>query len=208
MNFQKNQGIGNRRNFLKYKNKHIHTNKKSLSIKALLIFIACIIAGFISHYISENSSAKNENTNSTKTFAPLESPTFFDGDSFNATYNNKKIRIRLYGVDAPEKSQAFCNISRTALINLLYENKDVHIEVLYHDPYNRAVSIVHFENGNTLQEELLRNGHTWVYAQFCDKPFCDEWLQLEEDARNDKIGLWQDNKPIPPWKWRKDRRNK
>ena len=50
---------------------------------------------------------------------------------------------------------------------------------------------------------MVQAGYAWVYKRYCDKPFCEYWLTLENEAMTDKLGLWQEPDPIPPWEWRK-----
>lgn len=58
-------------------------------------------------------------------------------------------------------------------------------------------------DGSILQEYLLDQGMVWVYPQYCKKDFCDEWVVKKKKAQNQLHGLWQDNNPVAPWKWRK-----
>ena len=49
---------------------------------------------------------------------------------------------------------------------------------------------------------MVRSGYAWVYQRYCDKPFCEYWLALENEAKANSLGLWQEPNPIPPWEWR------
>ena len=70
------------------------------------------------------------------------------------------------------------------------------------DKYKRTIAaVVSLPDGRVAQEELLKNGLAWVYRQYCKN--CPQWLELEKQARQDKLGLWQQADPVPPWDWRK-----
>jgi endonuclease YncB( thermonuclease family) len=54
-----------------------------------------------------------------------------------------------------------------------------------------------------VNKEIVKSGYAWVYRKYCDQEFCTDWAELERIARDSKMGLWQDKKPVPPWEWRK-----
>lgn len=71
------------------------------------------------------------------------------------------------------------------------------------DRYGRTVAIVMLEDGRSLQERLLRAGLAWHYGQYCRQlRHCSRWKILEYYARQQKLGLWSEERPVPPWKWR------
>ncbi len=53
--------------------------------------------------------------------------------------------------------------------------------------------------------ELVRKGFAWVFPGGCKKPFCNEWLNWEQRARQDKIGLWSEDNPVSPRAFRRKR---
>ncbi|WP_420811219.1 thermonuclease family protein [Desulfosediminicola ganghwensis] len=55
-----------------------------------------------------------------------------------------------------------------------------------------------------VNESLISCGYDWQYRKYCKASFCDDWLELDEQAKSLKIGLWRDSNPIPPWQWRKE----
>ena len=61
--------------------------------------------------------------------------------------------------------------------------------------------IVH--DGVNINEQSLQEGYGWVYKKYCDQDFCAAWQTYEKEAREQKLGLWQDENSIPPWEWRK-----
>ena len=130
-----------------------------------------------------------------------------DGDTITIqTPDGGKEKIRLYGIDCPEKGQDFGAVAKKFLTKKVL-NKKVIIQAYYKDRYKRIIGIVWTADNpdETLQEQLLEEGLAWVYPQYCKEDFCRKWQSLEGKARHNKRGLWfqQKPKPIPPWKWRK-----
>ena len=125
-----------------------------------------------------------------------------DGDTikvFNVKYG--QVKIRLYGIDTPEKGQPYGKAAGKHLASLI-AGATVDIESVTTDRYGRTVAIVWSNEGN-INEQMVRAGYAWVYRKYCDRDFCADWLQLEDKARSSRIGLWQEPSPIPPWEWRR-----
>ena len=125
-----------------------------------------------------------------------------DGDTikvFNAEHG--QVKIRLYGIDTPEKAQPYGKAAGKYLASLI-AGATVEIESVTKDRYGRTVGIV-WGNETNINQEMVRAGYAWVYQRYCDKPFCDYWLILENEAKIDKLGLWQESNPVPPWEWRR-----
>ena len=62
-------------------------------------------------------------------------------------------------------------------------------------------------NGENLNEQIVASGNGWVYRKYCTADYCNDWLKLEETARDAHVGLWADKNPQPPWEWRAEHRN-
>lgn len=123
-----------------------------------------------------------------------------DGDTLRAADGR---RIRLYGVDCPEKRQAR-GANATAITKRLALGRTVKLEKVEQDKYGRVVGIVRLDDGSVLQEELLKAGAAWLYDQYCRRPVCIGWQTVENTARKRKVGLWSDPAPVPPWVWRRE----
>ena len=125
-----------------------------------------------------------------------------DGDTIKV-YNVDKgqVKIRMYGIDTPEKAQPYGKAAGKHLAFLI-AGATVEIETVTKDRYGRTVGIV-TDNEANINQEMVRSGYAWVYQRYCDKPFCDFWLALEKEAKAGKIGLWQEPNPVPPWEWRR-----
>lgn len=123
-----------------------------------------------------------------------------DGDTFTIlSANNKKERIRLYGIDTPENGQPFSKNARQLLSEFIM-GKKVKLDIKYTDRYKRKVAIAYVNDSININEELLKAGLAWHYKQFDTNP---RWDSLEQQAKRNKLGLWKDKNPIAPWKWRK-----
>jgi len=126
-----------------------------------------------------------------------------DGDTIEVLHNNKADRIRLSGIDCPEKGQAFGNNAKHATSDLAY-GKEVTIQTHGHDKYKRTIGEVILQDGTNVNHELVREGWCWWYRKYAPG---DTVLEgLEKEAREGKKGLWIDPHPVPPWEWRAQRR--
>ena len=125
-----------------------------------------------------------------------------DGDTLTLlTSSNEQVKIRLAGIDTPERKQPFGNRAKQALANLAFQ-KQALIEVEAKDRYGRTVGVV-FVDGLNVNAELVKQGMAWVYRKYTD----DKRLYtLESEAKQAKRGLWIDKNPIPPWELRRGRR--
>lgn len=122
------------------------------------------------------------------------------------TKNKLQIKIRLYGIDCPDKGQDFGESARQATYDAVYD-KTVSVQALGTDRYGRVVAVVLMPGGSSLSEHLVRNGLAWVYAQHCKRAnICMPLWHLQIEAKRYKLGIWQDKSPVPPWDWRKKKK--
>jgi endonuclease YncB( thermonuclease family) len=125
-----------------------------------------------------------------------------DGDSFRVMQGGTTATIRLYGIDCPEYDQRSGQEAK-ALTKALVQGKIVSIEPMDTDRYGRIVALVQ-SRGRLVNGELVRNGLAWVYPRYClAQPICRDLGHLERDARNQGLELWQEEKPVPPWLWKR-----
>lgn len=121
-----------------------------------------------------------------------------DGDTFVLLdEKNVQHKIRLHGIDAPEKRQPFGTVAKVKLSGVLF-NKTVIVQYKSKDRYGRKIGIV-FLDSMLINEWLLREGLAWHFTKYDQNP---DWQQLEETARKEKKGLWALPHPIAPWNWR------
>lgn len=125
-----------------------------------------------------------------------------DGDTVDVMHNGRSERIRLHGIDAPEKSQAFGRSSKRAASDLAY-GEDVTVIEHGRDRYGRTLGEVILPDDRSLNRELVRRGQAWQYRKYSNDDTLD---RLETNARQSNRGLWQDDNAVPPWDYRKGKR--
>lgn len=131
-----------------------------------------------------------------------------DGDTITLLDSAKvQHKIRLAGIDAPEKSQAYGDRSRESLAELV-ANRSVVVETHKKDRYGRRVGKV-LINGEDINIEQIRRGLAWFYRHYqrelsdADRQSYD---QAEDEAKDLRRGLWADKLPVPPWDFRANQR--
>jgi micrococcal nuclease len=126
-----------------------------------------------------------------------------DGDTFTMIdHHNKQVRVRLYGIDAPEKNQDFGKVSKKFLSDLIF-NKAVEIQEVDTDRYGRIIAIVRIDS-LIVNEALLQAGLAWHYREYDDNPY---WTLLQMKAQAERKGVWSMDDPIAPWLFRRHKRN-
>lgn len=127
-----------------------------------------------------------------------------DGDTVTVLdASNTQAKIRLMGIDAPEKKQAFGQKSKENLSALIY-GKQVTVEYTKKDRYGRNVGKILVE-GVDANLEQVKAGLAWHYKKYQkEQPPADRstYSDAEEQARAAHNGLWADPAPIPPWEFR------
>jgi micrococcal nuclease len=111
--------------------------------------------------------------------------------------NNTQLKVRLEGIDCPELNQLYGDSAKQATVALCFK-KRVRIEKVGLDGYGRTLAFVYADT-ICVNKQLIRMGLAWHYAEFNNDP---ELAQLEVDARNRKVGLWQQTEPVAPWDFR------
>jgi endonuclease YncB( thermonuclease family) len=131
-----------------------------------------------------------------------------DGDTVNVlTNDNHTHKIRLSGIDAPEKKQAFGNRSKQALAELI-DGKTVSVEFNKLDRYKRVVGKITF-NGLDVNLRQIKLGLAWHYKKYEKEQDVEDrsmYANAEYQAQRGKVGLWYDSNPTAPWEYRKQKR--
>lgn len=137
-----------------------------------------------------------------------------DGDTVTVLdYSRARHKVRLEGIDAPERHQAFGARSKQHLVALVQGRNVI---VIWHkrDRYGRILGRVlapECERGAcpaTLDTGLaqLNAGLAWHYKQYAREQGPEErtrYAAAEQDARSKQEGLWRDANPVPPWDYRR-----
>ena len=128
-----------------------------------------------------------------------------DGDTVVVLDANKvQYKIRLMGIDAPEKKQAYGKKSKDNLSDLV-AGKFVVVEYNKLDRYKRIIGKI-LLNSNDMNLKQVSSGMAWHYKKYQgEQSRADQmkYSEAEVDASNAKRGLWYDPEPIPPWDYRK-----
>jgi endonuclease YncB( thermonuclease family) len=128
-----------------------------------------------------------------------------DGDTITVLDDKRRQhKIRLAGIDAPEKAQDFGNLSKASLSDLVYRQQVV-VETSKIDRYGRSVGKVSIA-GRDINLEQVRRGMAWHYTAYeREQAPMDRqaYAAAEFDARTARTGLWAMPSPIPPWDFRR-----
>lgn len=126
-----------------------------------------------------------------------------DGDTVTLLMaGNQQVKIRLAQIDAPESDQAFGQRSKESLSDMVF-NKNIRVEKETIDKYGRTVGTI-FVDGLDANREQIRRGMAWAYQKYMHD---QSLLQVEDQARKSKVGLWSDANPMPPWEYRHGGKN-
>ena len=197
---------------------------------AAIITVLLAIFGFAYNGVNSKSSKKRaKTTNSKKSTAArstknnslnakvVQNPTILkgyqavkvsDGDTLNVQkvengkFVGEVMKIRMFGIDAPEKTQDYGIESKQALEKLV-NGKTLEIEEKNRDRYGRTVAVV-YVNGKNVNEEMVKNGNAWWYQEYDKK---DTKMQAyQENAKKNKLGLFGKRGYIEPWNYRREKK--
>lgn len=197
---------------------------------AAIITVLLAIFGFAYNGVNSKSSKKRaKTTNSKKSTAArstknnslnakvVQNPTILkgyqavkvsDGDTLNVQkvengkFVGEIVKIRMFGIDAPEKTQDYGIESKQALEKLV-NGKTLEIEEKNRDRYGRTVAVV-YVNGKNVNEEMVKNGNAWWYQEYDKK---DTKMQAyQENAKKNKLGLFGKKEYVEPWNYRKEKK--
>lgn len=108
----------------------------------------------------------------------------------------EQTKVRLYGIDAPEKKQDYRQRSKQFLASLI-AGQVIEVEPKGKDKYKRTLGVIYFK-GQDINAQMALSGYAWAYVKY-SRIYVDQ----EKLARENKRGFWQSNDPTPPWVWRK-----
>ncbi len=124
-----------------------------------------------------------------------------DGDTVTILDNNHdKHKIRLSGIDAPERKQPFGKKSKQMLSSFIGK-KMVTADCTGKDRYKRDICTI-YSNGKDINARMVVNGGAWVYRKYYKGKY---YYLAEKFAQDNDLGLWKTSeaKAMPPWEWRK-----
>ena len=121
-----------------------------------------------------------------------------DGDTIEVLQSGRAVRVRLDGIDCPEKKQSFGTRAKQFTSRVAFR-KEVQVIEKGKDRYGRTLAEVILPDGKSLNQELVREGYAWWYWKYSDD---EDLKRLQGEAREAKRGLWSDPNAIPPWIFR------
>lgn len=128
-----------------------------------------------------------------------------NGDTIDVLTDSKQlVRVRLSGIDAPEKRQTFGQVAKRALSDLIF-HRVVTVEWHKKDRYGRVPGKV-LAGGQDANLKMVRQGMAWHYKKYQNEQLPADRLsyaRAEGAARLERIGLWIDKEPTAPWEFRR-----
>lgn len=130
-----------------------------------------------------------------------------DGDTVTARCGEpgayEQVKVRISGIDAPEKAQAFGQRSKQALSDLCFRETAT-IRPNARDKYRRTLADVECQ-GKDVATSQVQAGMAWVFDRYSGG--YEHLYPLQDRAKGARAGLWVDAAPMPPWDWREQRRS-
>jgi len=138
--------------------------------------------------------------------SPLNTPNqngkvvkIIDGDTFDILTKEKKtLRVRMNGIDCPERKQDFYQSAKNALSGYIF-NKEVKLSITGYDRNKRAIAMV-YHNGDNINLAMIRSGFAWHFKKYSTDT---SFAKAEQQARLARKGLWSMDHPVAPWEFRK-----
>lgn len=122
-----------------------------------------------------------------------------DGDTIRVLHDGVAERVRLNGIDCPEKSQPYGHAAKQFTSVRVFD-QEVTVQAISKDKYGRTIGDVTLPDGANLNRELVRAGLAWWYREYSKDVSLGD---LENEARLARQGLWAEPHPLPPWEFRK-----
>ena len=127
-----------------------------------------------------------------------------DGDTLRLRSGTATIKVRLFGIDAPELGQPFSRASREHLSTLTY-GKTVRLIPHGKDAFGRQLAEVVLEDGTNVNLTMVRAGMAYYFRRYARSATLE---RAENDARRERRGVWSTDGLVPPWEYRKETRSR
>ena len=124
-----------------------------------------------------------------------------DGDTVDVVLpDNHSVRVRLEGIDAPEKGQPFGAASKAHLASMVAD-RQIEVRTTGIDRYGRTLGTI-FVGTLPVNLQMVRDGFAWHFVRYStDRTIATAQVEAQKARR----GLWKDPLPTPPWEWRQNR---
>lgn len=129
-----------------------------------------------------------------------------DGDTLVLLVDRQKYKVRVAGIDAPEKRQAWGEKSKTNLSRLAF-NQPAVADCPKVDRWGRRICKVTV-NAADIGLEQIKDGMAWWYRKYAKEQSADDQSAYESTelmAKLKRLGLWGDTNPVPPWDFRREK---
>lgn len=127
-----------------------------------------------------------------------------DGDTITVLRGKDEIKVRLHGVDCPERAQDFGKRAKQFTSDAAF-GKIVTVIIKDIDRYGRTVGVVMLPGDRSLNHALVEAGLAWWYRKYA--PDDQTLRQLQDEAKTSQRGLWSHPNPVPPWEYRRHKRS-
>ncbi|WP_414530623.1 thermonuclease family protein [Nodularia chucula] len=130
-----------------------------------------------------------------------------DGDTIQAKFGSKKVTIRLACIDAPEiKQTPWGKQSADRLKKLLPVGQSIKVRSVTQDRYKRLVGEIYVSD-RSINLTMVREGQAVVYTEYLQgcADTKSQFIQSEAEAKNKKLGFWNQTNPVMPWDFRRSK---
>ena len=176
----------------------MHSRFLRLFLLTFFIVLVTVSCDSIINESEEPETAAVENSNENHVVKII------DGDTYDVILDGEQTRIRMEGIDAPERGMDYYKVSKEYLGEIC-NNQKVKVVGAKKDRYGRLLAKTYLEDGREVGEEMVKAGMAWHFKKYSTDPVL---ARLENEAKNNRRGLWAIDNPIPPWKFRKNKKNK
>ena len=122
-----------------------------------------------------------------------------DGDTITVLTNDKRsVKVRLYGIDAPESKQPYGSRAKQRLSELVF-GKQVRVETHGTDRYRRTLGVVYLDDKD-INAQMVSEGLAWAYVRYSSR-----YVPQQEEAKSARRNIWSQKNPTPPWEFRRVR---
>ena len=132
-----------------------------------------------------------------------------DGDTIRVSEGSRRLTIRLACIDAPETSQRPWGLRSTVFLKQLTPvGSEVKLRVQTKDRYGRTVAELLNRQGN-VNQLMVGAGQAFAYRRYLRQCDSQRYLQLENEAQRQGIGVWSIGPSgiTRPWDYRRGRRS-
>jgi len=145
------------------------------------------------------STLSTSSTSSTQPPAIGVTVSVTDGDTLKVAAGSRTLKVRLWGIDAPELAQPY-GTSATLELRRLTAATTFTLEIKSRDRYGRTVAILILPDGRQVNKLMLVAGAAWWYQAYARK--AADLMFAQDAARAARRGLWREANPTPPWAFR------